>query len=398
MLKGRDIIALASEDWGEWPSSSQHLMTVFARNNRVLWVDSVGMRAPRVCSKDARRIWSKLRKFRSGVKRINDHLSVFTPLVLPYHQYAACRRLNALLLKRRLNQLRRCMDISHPLWWISTPIMGELVSGWENDDSIYYKGDEYGAFEDNYARLIDATESYVMRHAQMSITISEPLHQKALDITPSALLIGHGVDVDLFGRAADPDTPLADEVANIPHPIVGFCGLVREWVDVDMIRELARKRPDWSFVIVGGNHVPEGWDASLPNIHLLGSKPYYQLPSYLKAFDVGLIPFRINELTLASNPLKLQEYLAAGLPVVTSDLPAVHDYEEYVRIAADADDYECQIEACLCNERPEMVEARLRRVAGESWEALADKISNAWECFTASGRPPHPNHSARVPQ
>src|SRR5262249_55425523 len=134
-------------------------------------------------------------------------------------------------------------------------------------------------------------------------------------------LITHGVDVAHFRQACDPDTPIPADISALAKPIVGFFGLIEDWVDLRLIRFLAQTRPAWSFVLVGKAVADTAALQGLPNVHLLGRKDYRELPGYCKAFDAALLPFVINELTLAANPLKLREYLAAGLPVIASAIP-----------------------------------------------------------------------------
>jgi len=110
-------------------------------------------------------------------------------------------------------------------------------------------------------------------------------------------------------------------------------------------------------------------------VRLLGQKPYETLPAYCRAFDVGVIPFRIEELTLKANPLKLREYLAAGLPVVSSDLPEVRKYSDVVRLAAGAEGFLREIEAALGERSEAAARARVEAMKHESWEARVEEIS-----------------------
>src|SRR4029078_13293068 len=130
---------------------------------------------------------------------------------------------------------------------------------------------------------------------------------------------------------------------HLPRPIVGFFGLIADWVDTDIMAAIARRYPTGSLVVVGKATTDVSALQKLPNVHLLGRKPYADLPAYCKAFDVAINPFRINELTLAANPLKVREYLAAGLPVVSTDIPEVHVLED-VRVGVDHDDFISQID------------------------------------------------------
>src|SRR5206468_9422728 len=132
--------------------------------------------------------------------------------------------------------------------------------------------------------------------------------------------VRHGVDVDHFSRALDPSTEVPAEMRGLPGPVIGFFGLLADWVDVPLVAALAASRPEWSFVLVGKAASDVGALQRLPNVRLLGRKPYAELPRYCKGFDAAVLPFKVNTLTLRANPLKIREYLAAGLPVVATPL------------------------------------------------------------------------------
>ena len=125
-----------------------------------------------------------------------------------------------------------------------------------------------------------------------------------------------------FAAALKPETTIPPELADCPRPILGFFGLVHEWLDLDLIAALARKHPEWTIALIGKASVDVSRLQGIANIESLGRKPYASLPSYCKGMSVGLIPFAVNELTKAVDPIKLREYLSAGLPVVsTAPLP-----------------------------------------------------------------------------
>jgi glycosyltransferase involved in cell wall biosynthesis len=144
----------------------------------------------------------------------------------------------------------------------------------------------------------------------------------------------------------------------------------------DLIAEIARRRPHWTVLMIGKANVDTGALRALPNIRLLGQKPYSTLPAYCRVFDVGIIPFRIDALTVRANPLKLREYLAAGLPVVSSDLPEVRRYAGLARLAEGADGFVAAIETSLAEDGEAVRSARVAAMAGESWEARVEQISD----------------------
>ena len=218
-------------------------------------------------------------------------------------------------------------------------------------------------------------ERDLIRRAQIVFTSAEQLSAERRALNPNTHFIRHGVDVAHFSRALDPATPVPDDIRILPRPVIGFFGLLADWVDLDVVRALALARPGWSFSLVGKVDTDLGSLGALPNVHLLGQKPYGSLPGYCRGFDVGIIPFRVNALTVRANPLKLREYLAAGLPVVSTPLPEVARYDGLVGLADGVDGFLAAIEAALGERSEAMARRRVEAMRGESWAARVEEIS-----------------------
>ncbi len=175
-----------------------------------------------------------------------------------------------------------------------------------------------------------------------------------------------------FRRALDPETVVPEELARLPHPRIGFFGLIADWVDLDLMAYVAKAFPNCSVVFVGKSITDISALEQLPNVHFLGRKPYADLPAYCKGFDVAVMPFRINELTLNANPLKVREYLAAGLQVVSTQIPEV-EVLGLCRMASSPEAFVREIEAALA-EDPGPSAERSEAIRSESWESRAETI------------------------
>jgi glycosyltransferase involved in cell wall biosynthesis len=171
---------------------------------------------------------------------------------------------------------------------------------------------------------------------------------------------------------------------SLPKPILGFTGLLADWVDLTLLAELAKRRPEWSIVLIGRSDVDLRVFDGLGNVHLLGHRPYDRLPEFLRGFDVALLPFVNNELTVNANPLKLREYLAAGLPVIASPIPEVARYASLVALANTAEEYEREINAVLKKGESGPSAARSARMASESWDAKVIEIEELLRKANAS--------------
>jgi glycosyltransferase involved in cell wall biosynthesis len=354
-------------------------MSRLARENVVLWVNYHGTRRPSARSADMRSAISVLSRVARGPKRVDGSLTHFTPLVIPGVAKGPLSSFNRRAVVGQIGRvLRRVAPCrSQPVQlWSFAPDVDYLAGRFDEERCVYYCVDEFSEFDGVDAATTQARERALMRRADVVLVSSKPLYETKSRWHENAHHVPHGVDAEHFARALHPHTPLPDDVARLPRPVMGFFGLVHHWVDVDLIADVARRLPQASFVIIGNTHVDVGRLRKSPNVVLLGRRPYASLPAYCSAFDVGLIPFRQNELTRNVNPIKLREYLAAGLPVVSTPLPEVRRYEPEVTVAADADAF---ADACLNAARRSHHRDRVRRcrlVSGETWDAVVHRVSS----------------------
>jgi glycosyltransferase involved in cell wall biosynthesis len=209
---------------------------------------------------------------------------------------------------------------------------------------VYHCSDDLSRVR-GFPPSLPSLEAELCRRADLVVTTSQTLCEARRAYNPNTHWIPNGVDVEHFLRsgAAAP----APELRQLKKPVIGFVGGLSEWVDTRLVATLAQRRPDWGFVLVG----PAGGAdlrslRTLDNVALLGPRPYADLPRYLAGLDVALIPFLQNELTWHADPIKVYEYLAAGLPVVATDLPALRRLSHVVRLAH-PEEFEQQIEAAL---------------------------------------------------
>jgi glycosyltransferase involved in cell wall biosynthesis len=374
MLEGESIICFA-HDWGGDPTSKTHIMRILSKKNRVLWVNSIGMRRPAVTGRDLRRILTKLRRSFAGCVEVEPNIFVVNPLVLPLPGVRWADRLNSEILVAWLRAATRRAQLSRPILWTFLPNVGRLVGRLGERMVIYHCVDEYSAFSGVPREALIRMEQDLARRADIVFTSSQQLCDERRGLNPNTHFVSHGVDVPHFAMALDSGTTVPDELRGLPRPIVGFFGLLADWVDLDLVRAVAKARPQWSIVLVGKATTDLDAVKGLPNVHLTGQKPYEALPRYCRAFDVGIIPFRINPLTVRANPLKLREYLAAGLPVVSTALPEVARYDGLVLLADEPPAFVAAIERALVTRSREADDQRVAAMRGESWHARVEELS-----------------------
>ena len=379
-LVGRDIVCFAN-DWSGDPLSKKHVMTRLAKHNRVLWVNSLGNRAPRATARDLGRIFDKLKKLAgqltTGPVKVAENIYTITPLAVPNYQARWARAINEITVGATVRGAMRTLGFTDPLLYTFVPASAWVARSLGCAHVVYHCVDEYAQFAgagDDIAKL----EAELIAKSDLVITCSTPLQHSKAKLNDNTHLIRHGVEQHHFAKALDAATAIPDDVKDLPRPRFGFYGLVAEWVDLEAMAKVADAYPNGSVIIVGEhNNADKAGIEKLkakPNVHFIGRKPYASLPGYCKAFDVALLPFVKNELTENANPLKLREYLAAGLPVVSTDIPeavAVADYGVFLADGADA--FVTRVgEALAAGSGPDR--ARSNAMAHESWDAKVAEI------------------------
>jgi glycosyltransferase involved in cell wall biosynthesis len=334
MIEGKDIICF-SNDWDGDPLSKKHIMQRLAKRNRILWVNSLGNRNPTASAKDLKRILKKLKDFTRGSRQVEEGIHVFSPLAIPFHGNAAARWINRRALRWSLRRACRKLGFKDPITWTFVPASADVAGDLGEGSLVYHCVDENSGFTGADKAGIRNLERRLMEKSNCVIVSSGLLLENKRRHNQNTFLVTHGVDVPHFRKACDPETELPEDIKALRRPVIGFFGLIAEWVDLDLIRFLADARPDWTFALIGKVVTDTKVLQGLKNVHFLGQKPYQLLPAYAKAFDVAILPFVINELTLASNPLKLREYLAAGLPVVSSAIPEAEKLKHVLHVGRD---------------------------------------------------------------
>ena len=385
VIEDRNIICLAS-NWFYDPTSKHHVMKLLSRRNHVIWVNYHGSRRPRLSGADAGAVVAKLRQFIEGPRRVADNITVITPVVVPIPGNRAVAAINRGLLTRQIHHVLRDLPERPVQMWTFAPDVDYLCGRFGEECVVYYCVDEFSAFWGYDPAETLAAERRLAGRADLVITTSRALYETKRHLNENVVLVPHGVDYDHFAQATSPKVRVPQEIADLPRPVLGFWGLIQDWLDIGLVAAVARARPAWSVVLIGDAATDVSLLADLPNVHLLGRRPYRQLPAYARGFDIGLIPFRVNALTRAVNPIKLREYLSAGLPVVSTPLPEVERYGEFVRVARDAVGFIQACEEVLAVERAEKGfsaqraaeqarrEARQAAMRSETWTAKVSEI------------------------
>lgn len=271
-------------------------------------------------------------------------------------------------------------DIPDPLLWALSynfdrkaayPASTRIVYDWIDDLEVFPYDRQF----------LDANHAQALQEATAVLSVARRLHEQATQVRPDALYLPNGADYLHFAneQMALPNDPQMERLRQAGKPIAGYFGALAEWFDYALLDEVAARRSDWNFLLLG-----PVYDLSLhqrgrsllkrTNVHWLGTRPYQALPAYLRLFDVAMIPFLINDITRATSPLKLYEYFAGGKPVISTALPECLAYAE-VQIVDTAQAFSQALEVARQRGGEPQFRERLRQLGREnSWTARVEEL------------------------
>ncbi|AKU98440.1 Glycosyltransferase SypN [Labilithrix luteola] len=353
------------------------MLRELARTRRVLWLNSIGTRTPKLSSdRDLGKIRRKLGEVTRGPINVENDLWVFSPVVLPLPHSAAARRVNQAILRATIAGLRWRLGLEDFHLWTFLPNVADYVGLLGESLAVYYCVDEWSMFAHLDRDETVRAESALLAKVDCVFAINSELAEAKRPLNAATYLAPHGVDHALFAGALDDATVVPADIAALPRPVIGFYGTLRDWVDLDLVAHVARARPSWSIALIGQQLDDVGAIAGLANVHLLGRKPHDLLPAYCKGMDVGIIPYRIDERMKFVNPIKLREYLSAGLPVVSTAVPEVRRYAHCCAIAETGDEYVAAIERALAEDSAAKRRERSTSMAAETWPNRVASIAH----------------------
>ncbi len=331
----------------------------------------------------------------NAVRRVRKNLYVYRPWIfLNVHiasKFLLIQKLNLKWIRLQLDNVvkRNNFRTNSLITWFADPFQEDYLRVLDGKLKVFDCYDDYAAQSNSiYFRtkkeLIEK-EKRILQHVDLTFVISDLLYENKQPHARAIHVIPNAVDATHFGQVRKQSTVTAEDIKYIPHPIIGFHGNLSDRIDIDLLKWLAERKKEWSFVLVGGKD--ENMKnkriliefAEKKNVYLLGNKPYEDLPGYLKAFDVCLIPFREDDLfSLSCSPLKLYEYLATGKPIVSTNLPGVPSFNSLIRIAGSKQGFEQHIKGAL-REKPELHEKRIKIAENHSWKNRANKVKDTLE-------------------
>ncbi len=372
MITERDII-IFNDDWGRYPSTLQHVAKVLLdNNNRLFWIGSLGLRRPKLNIADFKRAVQKLisifKKKNNSASDTEKKPILINPFVIPLHDIKLIKKLNTFFICREVRKVLEIHNANKPILVTASPVTDEIIGKLEESCSVYYCVDDYSSMEGAFKCIIPF-EKKIIEKADAVFAVSRVLMESRKHKTQTHFA-PQGVNVTHF-RKSD---PVSENISSLPKPVIGFFGLITEWVDLDLILDCVKRYPQYSFVLIGKSTRDLSAFFHFKNFLYLGPIDYNLLPKYASAFDVGLIPFEVNKVTVASNPLKLLEYFSLGIPVVTTDLPEMRIFGDLVYIAESRIEFVDKIEKAVAEISEERNRSRRSKAKEYSWEAITRNV------------------------
>ena len=369
VFESYDLICLSHLRWDFVYQRPQHLMSRFAKSRRVFFIEEPIFTDEQTHLKISQR---------------EDNLTVVVPHIS--NDDRETKNIEAFQ-GELLDGLFAEQKINDFVLWFYTPMAMSFAAHLEPQAVVYDCMDELSGFKFAPPALLE-NESKLFEKADLVFTGGQSLYEAKKDKHKSVHAFPSSIDVAHFKQARDiTDEP--EEQKQIAHPRLGYCGVIDERLNINLLAEVADFRPDWQFVMIGP--VVKISDEDLPrraNIHYLGGRNYQELPSYLAGWDVALMPFALNESTRFISPTKTPEYLAAGKPVISTPIQdVVRPYGEmnFVFIASTAEEFVAACDKALEENRTEKLARVDEFLAQNSWDKTWSKMANLIDDIVKKG-------------
>lgn len=383
MLKNQDIICISSIDWDFIWQGHQEIMSRLAENgNRILFIENTGVRVPGI--RDYGRIKKRIKNWLLGVKGIRkerENLYIFSPLAIPFPYFRLVVWFNSKIIMSILEKWIKAVNFNNPIIWtfLPTPLSLSLIDKISHKLLVYYCIDDFSASSVN-AKKIRTSEEKLVKDSDLVFVTSRELYNYCSEYSHRVHLFPFGVSFRKFEEAREGSISRPKELSDIKSPVIGYVGGVHKWVDVGLIKQISCDRPDYSFVFVGPIQTNVSILLHLKNVHFLGQQDHERLPSFIKYFDVCTIPYEITEYTKNVYPTKLNEYLAMGKPVVSTELVEVKIFNRsnnnIVYVASSYSEYLSLIDKAVNKSGSEIEQKRIEIAKKNSWDNRITEMGN----------------------
>ena len=376
-----DIIIFGSCDWGTNWQTQQRLATSLSKHSRVLFIENTGVRSFKV--KDFNRVKQRINNWLDsdyGFKQINDKLNIFHPIFLPFQYSKIFTKINELIMGRMLNSWLKTYKFNSPIIisFLATPLVQEIIDKVYSSSVIYYCANDNSAQHLGDSKF-EVNERIFENKVDAVFVTSEKLKERALSNNKKVFKFSSAVELSKINKNFDNENL---DIDKINKPIVGFVGSITNNLDQDLIFQACTKNQDINFVFIGsdkefGQNINQ--IKKLKNCFFLGKKNHDQIFKYINRFDLGIIPYKINQFTNAVYPAKLNEYLAMGVPVLSTNIFEIKKYNEenddVVFVSKDKNDFSEKIQKIVTSQIEIKKEKIISAANKNSWENRYKELS-----------------------
>ena len=383
------VLCFGGVDW--WYHNRAHsdvqMMLKMSEKLPVLFVNSIGMRTPLPgrCTQPAKRIFRKLFSILKGLRKVGRKMWVYSPLMLPPSSSPLVRRINARLIAFQVCRALKHIGISRWFTWVTVPTAVDVLDFLPGTVTVFNRSDKHCKFPEANEDFIKLCEEKLLKASDAVLYVNRKLMAEDIGVNTRKYYIGHGVDYDHFIGANRDDEAVRQELSGLKRPIIGFFGAIDDYtVDVKLLKFAAQSLPDMSFLLIGLSTVDISDITSLPNVRYLGFKPYADIPKFGVSFDVGIMPWLQNEWIEYCNPVKLKEYLALGLPVVTTPIPQACEYSGLLHVTNTFEEFVQAIRDAIVTDNDHLRQLRKKAVENDSWQCKAAEVLEIVQKITDS--------------
>ncbi|MDD3284603.1 MAG: glycosyltransferase [Patescibacteria group bacterium] len=376
-----DVIMFNMSNYIEWTAKGRsnrnfHILNNLKNHpniNKILAIDYLPHTKKRALRNWKENIWSAPNDetIKSGlftrIYKIDDKITVYSTI---------SNKINLNKTLENINKYAKKENFRNIILWSYYPLVTEYFDKIDHVISIFDTVDNWAEhasycnikdkIEENY-KIISEKANIIFSLAKDTENMFSPRHEKIFQIT-------QGIDLAHYSGK---NKLINNDIAKIPHPIIGYVGVIQEnRVNLDLIEYIANKNLDKSIVLIGPIWSDE--DAirlkKTSNIYLLGAKKYKETPDYINQFDVGIIPHYTNEFIKYTCPMKLYEYMACGIPIVTTNTPGVEQFKDHIRITNDFEKFNIYIQEELDTNSEEKINAKIQVIKEHTWMKKVDKM------------------------
>lgn len=376
VLRAAGVVCFGGEDW--WYHNRAHcdmqFMRQYARDARVLYVNSIVMRKPNLGEGRMflRRLTRKLRSIGRGVVRVSDNFWVYSPITAPVHHLLFARSLNQAGLRTQIRMIARRAGFVRPIVWVNCPVAADTALALRHSALVYQRTDRYEEYPGVDRDAVLRCDQLLKQAADVTFFSNHGLYLEERESCRLAAYIDHGVDYERF---ANDESELPEELRDVPRPIAGFFGgMDAHTFDYPLMLDVVRRTPEISFVFVGNSSIDRSALKTCPNAFVIPQQPYERIPAFGRGFDVCLMPWNQNRWIAGCNPIKLKEYLALGKPIVSTPFPELERYEGLVLTARDHAEFAARVRQAAQLNDPTLADRQRAAVQSSTWTAKADRI------------------------